>query len=212
MITGTILKLICPKLNTERADKLADYLDKICPQYGIDTPDIFHEFLANLAHECREFTKYEENLNYTAKRMTEVWKTRFPTLDAALPYEKNPAKLAEKVYGGRKDLGNVQPGDGFMFRGSGPIQMTGRYNFTAFAAYMRSKFNLQKTLAEWADLLRTNDEYAIHSACWIFAISKKLIDEALADNMKEIVRKINGGFTGMQDRDRYYQLCKKYVL
>ncbi|OKP79756.1 hypothetical protein BTE77_06610 [Ensifer adhaerens] len=71
-----------------------------------------------------------ENLNYSAKRLTEVWPGRFPTLAAAAPYANNPQKLANKVYGGR--LGNVDPGDGWLYRGRGLAQITGRENYARF--------------------------------------------------------------------------------
>lgn len=71
-----------------------------------------------------------ENLNYSAKRLTEVWPSRFPTIAAAAPYANNPQRLANKVYGGR--LGNVDPGDGWLFRGRGLAQITGRENYARF--------------------------------------------------------------------------------
>ena len=210
VLTGDILKQIAPRLN--RADKIAELLTTICPQYGINSADILHEYLANLCEESGEFTDYEENLYYSKPgRLMQVWPHRFLTIDSAIPFIKNPQKLGEFVYGIRKDLGNTQPGDGWNFRGSGPIQITGRLMFTLFAGYMRKKFGIIKTLNEWADLLRNNDEYGIHSASWLFAISKKLIDEAEADLMKTIVKKINGGYTNMERRTVYYTVCKKLI-
>jgi putative chitinase len=74
-----------------------------------------------------KYGKSIENLNYTsAARLREVWPKRFPSLMSAEPYVRNPQKLAEKVYGGRADLGNTQPGDGFRYRGHGWPQLTGR--------------------------------------------------------------------------------------
>lgn len=165
-----------------------------------------------MCEESGEFENYEENLHYSAKRLTEVWPKKFPTLSDAIPYANNPKMLAERVYGGRKDLGNYTPSDGFTFRGSGPIQLTGRGNVTGFAAWMETKFGLKKTPEIWAELLRTNDEYGVHSASWLFAISKKLIDEAERDQMREIVLKINGGLTNYPKRLKYYELAKKFIV
>lgn len=183
-------------------------LDTICPKYGISTTDIFEEFIANLAEECGEFTHFEENLSYSAKRMTEVWPHRFPSVDVAKDYVHNPQALANRAYGARKDLGNVQPNDGWNFRGGGPIQLTGRYNYTLFTTYYNKRFGTSYTIEQMADLLRTDLEKGLHSACWLFAISKKLIDEAEADYFKEVVKRINGGLTNYPKRVEYYNRAK----
>lgn len=211
MVTDIQLKQICSRLNDQRAIEVADTINKVCPMYGINTSDILHEFLANVIHESAEFTRYEENLRYSARRLMQVWPSRFKTLDVAKQYEYNAPKLAEFVYGGRRDLGNVKEGDGFTFRGSGAIQTTGRRNTELFAAYMKSKFGIDKTPEQMAILMRTTDEYAIHSACYFFAVSKKLIQAAIDDNIELIAKRINGGFIGMKDRTKYYKLCIKYI-
>jgi len=53
-----------------------------------------------------------------------------------------------------------------------------------------------------AEFLRTNIEIGIHGACWFFAIEKKLIDEAINDEVKEIRKKVNGGTFGLQEIER----------
>lgn len=212
IIPAGALHKICTHLTAERAEKLEIHLNTICPQYGISDANIMHEFLANLCEESAEFTKYEENLRYsTPERLHAVWPTRFPTIESAKPYIKNPKGLAMKVYGSRKDLGNITADDGWAYRGSGPIQMTGKNNFIAFGQYMQKRFGIIKSPLEWADLLRNSDEWGIHSACWIFAIAKQLIDEAQRDEMTTIVKKINGGTTGMKERLLYLHLCKSYI-
>ena len=76
------------------------------------------------------FNLGRENLNYTsAARIRAVWPSRFKNEGAARPYVRNPEGLAEKVYGNRDDLGNVQRGDGWTYRGAGWPQLTGRRNF-----------------------------------------------------------------------------------
>lgn len=213
LITPDQFKKICPNLNSKRIDVLVPLINKVCPEYGIDTADIFHEFFANLLEESGCFLRYEENLTYTTpERLMQVWPRRFKTRDSAIPFTNNPKALAMLVYGKRQELGNLSREDGWLFRGAGPIQITGRGNFTAFAAWMNQKYLLKKDPEKWAELLRTSDEYGLHSACWIFAIAFKLIDEAERDEMKTIVKRINGGLTNYPIREKYYELAKKYIV
>ncbi len=83
-----------------------------------------------------------ENLNYSAERLTEVWPSRFPTIASAKPFARNPRKLANKVYGGR--MGNTGPDDGWLYRGRGLPQITGKENY--------EKFGLAKTPEKAAEM------------------------------------------------------------
>ena len=88
--------------------------------------------LAQVGHESQDLNTLEENLSYSARRLMQVWPSRFPNDRIASQYAHNPEALANNVYGGR--MGNDKDGDGWLFRGRGPIQLTGRYNYTRFAA------------------------------------------------------------------------------
>jgi putative chitinase len=101
---------------------------RVLSLYGISSPLVLAHVMAQISHECGAGHDVVENLNYTAKRMTEVWPSRFPTLASAAPYAGNPRELANKVYNGR--MGN-RPGsdDGWTFRGRGGSQTTGREGY-----------------------------------------------------------------------------------
>lgn len=87
--------------------------------------------LATAYHEVgSKLSPVSENLNYSAKRITEVWPLRFKTISAAAPYANNPEKLANFVYGGR--LGNNKTGDGWLYRGRGYPQLTGKTGYEKF--------------------------------------------------------------------------------
>ncbi|QEC40297.1 glycoside hydrolase family 19 protein [Pseudobacter ginsenosidimutans] len=208
LITVEQLQNICSQIPEETAIKVTDAINKVCPLYGMNT-DILHEFLANVIHESAEFTRYEENLNYSAARVMEVWPSRFKTLADAEQYARKPEKLACKVYNGR--LGNFHPMDGWDFRGAGPIQITGRENFTRFAFWMGLEFQIFKAAQEWARILRTDHEFGMHSACWVFSVYMDLNDEAEEDEMRTIIKRINGGYTGESERNKYYRLCKQIL-
>lgn len=94
--------------------------------------DEIDDFLGNVSVESMGFTRLEESLSYkTAERISKVFRSRIPTVEAAHPYIRQPRLLANKVYGGR--LGNTLPDDGWDCRGSGLIQVTGLANLTALA-------------------------------------------------------------------------------
>ena len=95
-------------------------------------------------------------------------------------------------YEGRKDLGNTQKGDGFIFRGRGYIQVTGRANYQLISKDLRIDYlNNPDRLANEAD--------AMLSACWFWG-RHKLNVLADADDIRRITRRINGGFNGFDDR------------
>lgn len=96
------------------------------PVYGIDTPAELASFLAQVGHETAGMTRFEESLSYGSARMMAVWPRRFPDISSTLAYAHRPEELAERVYGGR--MGNVAPGDGWRYRGRGPM-VTGRRNY-----------------------------------------------------------------------------------
>lgn len=88
--------------------------------------------LATVFHETGgKMQPVEENLNYTtAAQIKKTWPSRFATVAAAQPYVRNPRGLANKVYGGR--MGNTGPNDGWLYRGRGLPQITGKENYTKF--------------------------------------------------------------------------------
>lgn len=98
------------------------------PVYGMDkSVDRLADFLAQTANESGSYSVFEENLNYSAKRLMQVWPGRFPNLLEAQAFAMNPKALANKTYGGR--MGNVNPDDGWNYRGRGLLQLTGRSNY-----------------------------------------------------------------------------------
>lgn len=104
---------------------------KAWKQYGDGDNRKLAYILATAQNESN-FKPISENLNYTsAERIQKVWPKRFPTVDSAKPYVKNPRKLANMVYGGK--LGNTEPDDGYEFIGRGYVQLTGKDNYWKFS-------------------------------------------------------------------------------
>ena len=220
-LDSNILFKIAPEMQPALADKAAPLLVEICPKYGINSADIFHEFIANVLHESGCFSILSENMNYSVHGLLSTFsRKRISAADAELygrkPGQKaNERKLANILYGGefgRRELGNVLPDDGWTFRGAGPIQGTGRKNITEFTKFFNALERANYTPEEMAALLRKDIRVGIHFACWFFAIAKNLIQAAIDDNMNQIIKKINGAFIGKDDRYKFYEHAKRFVV
>jgi putative chitinase len=164
-------------------------------------------FLAQIAHESGQLTRLSENLNYSAKRLLQVWSGRFPTLEKALVYERNPEKLACFVYARRLGNGDEASGDGWRYRGRGLIQLTGRGNYRAAAQ------GIGLPLEEQPELLVQPGPAAL-SAAWFWKSHglNELADDRNDDNDTEdfrtITRRINGGIVGLKERIALWEKAK----
>lgn len=115
-------------LSQAQVDALGAILDE-CGREGLSRSETAY-VLATAYHEAgAALLPVAENLNYSAKRIREVWPSRFASADAAAPYARNPERLANKVYGGRNGNGPEASGDGWRYRGRGFVQITGRANY-----------------------------------------------------------------------------------
>ena len=148
-------------------------------------------FRATLAHESGRFKRLEENLSYSAERLMRVWPKRFPTIESTYGYASMPGRLADKVYGGR--MGNIDLGDGWKYRGRGLIQLTGKANYRACGVA------LGMDLMNDPDLL-LQKEPAARSAGWFWKFHgcQKFAEAGL---FREVCKMINGGVTGMSERE-----------
>lgn len=201
-ITSAIIQQIFPTITLNRCELLAEAFNDSCKKYGLNKPGIFHEFVATCGEESANFTVFEENLNYKAERIVAVWPKRFPTVVSAKIFEHNPKKLANYVYANRNGNGSFTSGDGWNNRGGGAIMITGLDMYKKYASY------IAEDIEKVRDLVRNDLGYAIDSACWVFAIDKKLIDEAESDDFKTITLRINGGLTNFEEREAILSRAK----
>lgn len=185
-------------MNSEQLQKLGidpkwlEPLNKTFEKYEINTPTRQAAFIGQCGHESANFKTLEENLNYSAKGLMATWPSRFPTIEIATQFERNPEKIANKVYGGRADLGNTEDGDGWRFHGRGLIQLTGRSNYTVCG------LALDRPFAEQPELV-LEPENAVLSAGW-FWNKRGLNALADAEDWTTMTKRINGGTIGLQDR------------
>lgn len=191
MLSRTQIKSIFPRAGDADIDAFIDHGEQALKTSGIlGAVTRFQYFLAQLGHESNGLTQREENLSYSASRLTEVWPSRFPTLATAKPYERNPEKLANFVYGGR--MGNTNPGDGFRYRGRGYIQLTGRDAYQEVGRIAGLDLENNPDFAAKA-------ENGIKIAC-AFWTWKNINPACDASDFTLVTKKINGGTNGLDDR------------
>ena len=171
-------------ITRERADYWDDWLNEAMSLYQINTPKRIAAFLAQVGHESAR-------LKYTS----EIW---------------GPTK-AQRRYEGRKDLGNIYPGDGSRFRGHGLIQTTGRFNHRRVTKRLRERFPKlgvpdfeaepkKLTLPRWAALSAAD--------YWDMIGGNAMAD---AGQFKTLTKRINGGYNGLQDRLNLWASMKKVL-
>jgi len=189
MVTADQLKKL--KINPA----LADVFNETFAKWNINTPIQQAAFIGQCGHESGNFTKLEEGLSYSAERLVKIWPKRFPTLESAQPYARNGRALANKVYGGRMGNREEKSDDGFRFRGSGWLQLTGHDNFYHAGKGCGVDFVMNP------DLVRT-PQYAAMTAGWFWA-THKCNDLAESRNWTALTKVINGGTIGLQDRIKH---------
>ena len=195
---STGLKL--EKLKGHIPDAVIAMIPAVAQKFQIDSALRLAHFLAQCGHESGGFRLTKENLNYSAKGLNGIFKKYFPTLESALPYERKPEKIANKVYGGRMGNGPEASGDGAKFCGRGYIQLTGKDNYTAFG----------KSIGEdvCANPQVVAEKYALLSAAWFFNKNKlhTMADGGATDAVvTSITKRVNGGTIGLPDRIKHFK-------
>ena len=175
-------------------------------RFGITNTLRLAHFLSQCGHESGGFKAVRENLNYSAKGLVGIFKKYFsPTL--AIAYERQPDKIANRVYAGRMGNGDEHSGDGYKFRGRGYIQLTGKENYTRFDA------TVPENIIADPDLVAT--KYPLASAAFFFNNNKlwSICDKgATPEVVTAVTKRVNGGTIGLADRNKhfneYYNLLK----
>ena len=162
------------------------------------SPNRAAHFFAQTAHESGGFKAFSENLNYGAKGLRGIFGKYFPTEAMARAYERKPQKIANRAYANRMGNGDEASGEGWLFRGRGALQLTGKFNYSEFAKYVNRP-----------DVMTNPDlvagELCFESALWFFdknklwSICDKGINEAA---IRELSSRINGSKNphGLDDR------------
>lgn len=197
-------------------DKWLDAVVKTCAEFEINTPERVAAFIAQTAHESGGYTMLVENLNYSDTTMAAVWPNRFAVLGAdkkpikengknvpnafAKALHRKPEAIANTVYANRMGNGTIESGEGWLYRGRGLKQLTGKDNVT------RCGQALGVDLVSNPDLL-LEPEYAARSAGWFWK-ANNLSKFADVEDLEGMTKKINGGLIGIADRKARYEKVK----
>jgi putative chitinase len=210
-----------PTIEQLQAAKVKDpakWLDAVgatCVEFKIDTPQRVAAFLAQTSHESGGYTMLSENLNYRAATLAACWPNRFAVLGPdKKPIKENgklvptavansivgkPELIANLVYSSRMGNGPAESGEGWLYRGRGLKQLTGKFN------YEKCGNDLGIDLVGNPDLL-LEPIYAARSAGWFWK-SNNLSSFADVGDIKGMTKKINGGLIGYEARQALYDAC-----
>lgn len=169
-------------------------------KFQINTPLRLAHFLAQCGHESGGFKVTSENLNYSAKGLMGTFKKYFPTQQLAEAYQRQPQKIANRVYANRMLNGDENSGDGFKFRGRGFIQLTGKDNYTQFGKAIGEDITSNPDIV--------SNKYSLLSAAWFWSKNglNKLADTGSSDAVvTSITKKVNGGTIGLPDRIKHFK-------
>lgn len=196
IVTPDQIDMAVPDARYEDILKYVEFLNEGMEHYQINTPDRVCAFIAQVAHECADFRRVEENLNYSWQGLRNTWPTRFPTAEFAQQYHRQKEKIANYVYANRFGNGNEASGDGWRFRGRGLIQTTFHDNYKAYAEAIGDASIISEPS------LLAQPRHAALSACYYWSTKglNALADIGTEVAFNKITNKINGKDVGKLSR------------
>lgn len=204
MITLELLQALCPKTKANTLLQYVEPLEEVAKYYDMyENINRIAGFLAQTAHESGSFNFVKENLNYGAKGLMTTFKRYFPNEELAKQYDRKPEMIANKVYANRMGNGDEASGDGYRFCGRGLIQLTGKNNYTKFAA------DLGISIEECVAYMET-PQGACASAGW-FWDNNSLNQYCDSNDFVTLTKRINGGTIGLEDRQHHYTLALRLL-
>lgn len=181
----SVNQLLAAGIGPTAAKRIQPHLQPAFLRFDITTPNRVAAFLGQCHVESAGFTRLEENLMYTTtRRLRAIFPSRFASLADAIPYVRNPERIANRVYAHKIGNGPESSGDGWRFRGRGIKQLTGRANYAAAAAALGRPYLSAPGMVQ-------DPEDAVLTAAWFWATHGC---NALADggNSDAITRRVNG--------------------
>lgn len=189
--------------NCKDPEGWAEALNETLPKFDINEPLDVAMFLSQVGHESAQLNVLEENLNYSSNALMKVFGKYFKDEATAQEYARKPSKIASRVYANRMGNGDEESQEGWLYRGRGILQITGKNNYTECSLFL---FDDTSVLIDDPDIL-LQPNYAIGSACWYWTRNKLL---GLTD-VKRATRIVNGGTHGLDDRIAIYDRATSYL-
>ena len=197
MLTASQFKELFPRCKDP--DGWVDAMNEVFPKYEINTPERIASFIAQCGHESGGWRVFSENLNYSAKALDAIFGKYFKRAARdSEPYHRQPEKIANVVYANRMSNGDTESGDGWKYRGRGPIQLTGKANYSAFAS------DMDVDVVDNPDMVSEDKEVALMSAIWYWN-KNGLNRYADSGDIKTMTKRINGGYIGLEDRIHHWK-------
>lgn len=198
------LKAMLRTDDDEKAQRYLAGLNESFSQYQINTPLRVAHFMAQVCHESGNFKYTSENLNYSAKALRAVFGKYFPTDEMAEEYARQTEKIASRVYADRMGNGDEASSEGWMYRGRGLIQLTGKDNYQNYSDACGVD-----VVAE-PDRVAEDPALCVGAAAWYWD-SRNLNQYADGDDIKTVTKRINGGYHGLEDREEKLANAKQVL-
>ena len=172
-------------------------LRKVAMNYKIKGRELAH-LMSQASHETMRFTNFEENLRYkTAERLMKVYPSFFKHKWQAAPYVNNPEKLANRVYANRYGNGDEASGDGWRYRGRGPMMITFKGNYAALEKVTGLPLTKNPDLALDPKLA---PQLAI--TYWFTKVRSKVKN---FNDVRSVTKTINPGLQDIKNRRKEYE-------
>ena len=168
---------------------------KAAAAYYKMTPERAAHFFGQTAHETGNYAIFSENLNYSTDGLKKIFGKYFPD-NLAESYARQPEKIASRVYANRMGNGSEATKEGFLFRGRGALQTTGKDNYKQLSEHLK-----KPEIMTNPDLVAT--DFSFESAIFFFDKNKlwDIADKGVnTDTILSITKRVNGGAHGLDDR------------
>ncbi|TRX34943.1 glycoside hydrolase family 19 protein [Flavobacterium sp. ZT3R18] len=181
-------------------------LNKLKEVLKIDSNEDLAHFLGQVAHETGNFALDTENLMYSTIGLTTTFKKYFPTPESTVGYVKQPIKIASKVYSNRMGNGDEASQEGWIYKGRGALQLTGKNNYQLFSKYVNDDCVSKPELVAGKYFFESAKFYFDNNNLWKLT---KTVDDV---SITSVSKKVNGGLNGLNDRitktKEFYQLLQ----